>query len=97
MAGKPPARVDFLQAGTRMGQSWVARHDVTRYNLGRLCIEGQDHYPDIEIWTAMLVKRGLVPILYSHHERQNKTGMIGQLWLYYRRPGGEARASTGGA
>ncbi|MCU9611840.1 hypothetical protein OEK97_28450, partial [Escherichia coli] len=73
-----------------MGVSWVAGHDVTRYELGRLCIEEQDRYPDVTIWTAVLVKRGLLVILYQYGERLTKAGLIGQLWLYYRRPGREA-------
>jgi len=79
------ARVDFLQAGTRVGQSWIAEHTLSRYSLGRICIEEQDRYPDIEIWQSVLLKRGLTVELYRYGERVAKAGTIGRLCFYYRK------------
>lgn len=90
-----PGGVDFLPSGTKTGSGLVAMHDVSPRGLGRLRIETPERYPDVESWHAVLTKRGLEVLLYRFGERVTLAGFTGQLWLYYRRPGGEARAPGG--
>ena len=81
------ARVDFLPAGTRTGKGWIAKHDITRYGLGRLCIEQQDSMPDIATWMDVVLQRGIHVILCDMKTRETSTGnAVGQLWLYYKMP-----------
>jgi hypothetical protein len=85
MSGPAATSVDFLQAGTRIGADEIAFHDLTRHKLGRLCIERQDRYPDIETWHAFLLKRGLTVKMYSYCERTTRAGTVGRLWIYYKK------------
>jgi hypothetical protein len=74
---------EFLRVGTMTQQGNVVFHDRTGYELGRLCIETAERYPEVSTWLEVLTRRGLVVLLYHYAERATRAGMLGYLWLYY--------------
>ena len=75
---------DFLVKGTRYGDGGlIARHDVTGYGLGRLVVECEGKYPDLELWMRMLAQNGKTAVLHHYSERVGRS-FSGFLWLFYK-------------
>ena len=75
---------DFLVKGSRyQSAGLIARHDVTSYGLGRLVVECEGKYPDLDLWMRMLAQNGKVAILHRYSERVGR-GFSGYLWLFYK-------------
>ena len=75
---------DFMPAGTNTGSGRVVWHDMTRYNLGRLCIETSERYPDLETWCQAVTGAGKDIKGHRYTDRAGKAGLIGYLWIYYK-------------
>ncbi len=78
------AGVEFLLPGTRTASGDVVQHDITRFGLGRLCIEQSERYPDVITWHEVVRAKRVHVLLYSYGERLTRAGMVGRLWIYYK-------------
>lgn len=85
MPGIRGAGVDFLPSGTRTASGDVVHHDITRYGLGRLCVEMPDRYPDISTWYEAVRNKQVKVLLYGYADRLTRAGMVGRLWIYYKK------------
>lgn len=75
-----------LAAGTVItGEGKIVRHDVTVYDLHRLCVELKDRYPDLETWSAM-VSHGREMRLWRHRYTEKIVANVftGYLWFYWK-------------
>ncbi len=61
----------------------IARHDVTGYGLGRLVVESEGRFPELELWMRMLEQNGKVVVMYHYSERVGRA-FSGFLWLFYK-------------
>jgi hypothetical protein len=64
------------------GEGRVVFHDVTRYDLHRMCVATPQRYPDVETWLETLKGRNVMATRYT--EKTTGTVFIGYLWFYWK-------------
>jgi heat shock protein HspQ len=74
----------FMPAGTKTGMGQVVKHDLTHYGLGRLVIETEELYPDLETWLSVMAQNKRTVLLYHYSERVVGRSFSGFLWLFYK-------------
>jgi hypothetical protein len=75
-----------IPKGTQVtGAGVVVFRDETVYGLQRMCIEAQGLYPDLELWSQMLIAQTAVS-LWRHRYTERVTGFGCRcfLWLYWK-------------
>jgi len=60
----------------------VIFHDVTRYELHRMCVATRDMYPDVETWLELLKGKDVKATRYT--EKIVSGVFIGYLWFYWK-------------
>lgn len=79
-----------LSVGTKItGEGVVVFRDETVYGLQRMCIEQVGRYPDLEMWSEMLVRSlGGAPRIWRHRYVEKVSGESGLcrcfLWMYWK-------------
>lgn len=63
------------------GEGKVVHHDVTKYDLHRMCVAVTNKYPDIEIWLEMLKDKQVREVRYTE---KLTSVFIGYLWFYWK-------------
>jgi hypothetical protein len=70
------------EVGTAIkGEGSIVFHDVTAYDLHRLCVSVAYKYPDLETWCELLKDKQLKAHRYTEKMAQV---FIGYLWLYWK-------------
>lgn len=64
------------------GEGRVVFHDVTRYDLHRMCVATKDMYPDVETWLALLKGKEVKATRYT--EKIVSGVFLGYLWFYWK-------------
>ena len=79
----PPRNPYHPAVGTKItGEGRVVFHDVTAYDLHRMCVATEGRYPDVEVWMELLKDRHVMFIRYA--EKITAGVFIGGLWFYWK-------------
>ena len=60
----------------------VVHHDVTRYDLHRMCVAVGEKYPDVGIWMELLKDKDVICTRYT--EKMVAGAFVGGLWFYWK-------------
>lgn len=78
----PPRELKPKVGTSIQGEGRIVFHDVTRYELHRLCVETIEKYPDVETWMELLKDWNVQEVRYT--EKIVAGALFGYLWFYFK-------------